>query len=231
MGAGERGHGCDILSVFARRKLREVVSEFDSIVFVVDDDRSFRRSLERLLRTAGYHTQSFVSAEEFLQSAPPELPACLVCDVSMPGLSGLDLQRKLAHRRRQLPIIFITGHGDIPMSVQAMKAGAFEFLTKPFREQALLNAIEGALHYDRVAREMELKLANLRMRYESLTPREREVMSHVIAGLLNKQIAAELHIVEKTIKFHRAHIMDKMQAESVAQLVRMAGELEVLPRA
>src|SRR5689334_3685326 len=126
MGAGERGHGCDILSVFARGKLREVVSEFDSIVFVVDDDRSFRRSLERLLRTAAYHTQSFVSAEEFLQSAPPELPACLVCDVSMPGLSGLDLQRKLTRRRRQLPIIFITGHGDIPMSVQAMKAGAFE---------------------------------------------------------------------------------------------------------
>ncbi|HEX7233145.1 MAG TPA: response regulator [Candidatus Binatia bacterium] len=204
------------------------MSGFASIVFVVDDDRSFRRSLERLLRTAGYHTQSFVSAEEFLQSAPPELPACLVCDVSMPGLSGLDLQREAARLRWQLPIIFITGHGDIPMSVQAMKAGAFEFLTKPFREQALLNAIEGALHCDRVAREMELKLANLRMRYELLTPREREVMSHVIAGLLNKQIAAELHIVEKTIKFHRAHIMEKMRARSLAELVRMAADLGVL---
>ena len=210
-----------------RRKLLR-----NSTGFVVDDDRSFRRSLERLLRTAGYHTQSFVSAEEFLQSAPPELPACLVCDISLPGLSGLDLQRELARRRCPLPFIFITGRGDIPMSVQAMKAGAFEVLTKPFREQALLNAIEGALHYDRVAREIELKLANLRMRYESLTPREREVMSHVIAGLLNKQIGAKLHIVEKTIKFHRAHVMEKMRAGSLAELVRMAADLGVLaPRA
>jgi FixJ family two-component response regulator len=207
------------------------VSEFASIVFVVDDDRSYRRSLERLLRTAGYHTQSFVSAEEFLQSAPPELPACLVCDISLPGLSGLDLQRELARRRWRPPIIFFTGHGDIPISVQAMKAGAFDFLNKPFRAKKLLDAIEQALKSDRAARRDREKLTSLRAHYDSLTPREREIMAYVVAGLLNKQIAAKLHIVEKTIKFHRAHIMDKMKAESIAQLVRMAGELGALPRA
>jgi FixJ family two-component response regulator len=198
------------------------------MVFVVDDDRSFRRSLERLLRIAGYQTQSFASAEEFLHKQHPELPSCLVCDIRMPGLSGLDLQRQLGRDgSRQIPIIFITGHGDIPMSVRAMKAGAFEFLTKPFCEQALLNAIKEALQCDRIARQIELGLVDLRMRYQSLTPREREVMSYVIAGLLNKQIAAKLHTVEKTIKFHRANIMEKMNAGSVAQLVRLAAALGV----
>jgi FixJ family two-component response regulator len=203
------------------------VNKRDSIVFVIDDDPSFRRSSERLLRVAGYQTQSFPAAREFLHSARPDAPACLVCDVRMPGLSGLDLQQELQRRGWQIPIIFITGHGDIPMSVQAMKAGAVEFLIKPFREKKLLDAIEQALKSDRAARRDQAKLASLRAHYDSLTPREREVMAYVVSGLLNKQIAAKLHTVEKTIKFHRGHIMEKMQARSLAALVRMAGDLGV----
>lgn len=201
----------------------------DSIVFVIDDDPSFRRSSERLLRVAGYQTQSFPAAREFLHSARPDAPACLVCDVRMPGLSGLDLQRELAKAGIMIPIIFVTGHGDIPTSVQAMKAGAVEFLTKPFREKKLLDAIEQALKRDCATRKEQTKLSELRGYYELLTPREREVMVHIVSGMLNKQIAAKLHTVEKTIKFHRAHIMEKMQAGSLAELVRMAGDLGLSP--
>ncbi len=197
-------------------------------MILVDDDRSFRRSTERLLRTARYKIQSFASALEFLHSRRPEVPACLVSDVRMPGLNGLDLQRELARAGWQIPIIFITGHGDVPTSVRAMKAGAVDFLSKPFREKDLLDAIEKALERDRDARDERARLAEVRRNYQSLTPREREVMAHVVSGMLNKQIGAKLNTVEKTVKFHRAHIMEKMGADSLAELVRMAGELGVL---
>jgi FixJ family two-component response regulator len=205
------------------------VEETDSIVFVVDDDPSFRRSAERLIRLAGFEVQTFGSAREFLAAKRPDRPSCLVLDVRMPGLSGLDLQRELAKAGIAIPIIFVTGHGDIPMSVQAIKAGAVEFLTKPFRDQKFLSAIEEALMRDRAARHEQARLAEVSACYHALTPREREVMAHVVSGMLNKQIAAKLHTVEKTIKFHRAHIMDKMQAGSVAELVQMAVDLRVLP--
>jgi FixJ family two-component response regulator len=201
--------------------------ETEAIVFVVDDDLSFRRSVERLLRLAGFRVQPFASAREFISAEIPDLPACLVSDVRMPGLSGLDLQRELTRIGRPIPIIFITGHGDIPMSVRAIKAGAVDFLTKPFHERELLAAVEQALERDLVARIEHEKLAELRGRYESLTPRERQVMAHVVSGMLNKQVAAELNTVEKTIKFHRAHIMEKMAARSLAELVRMAGDLHL----
>jgi FixJ family two-component response regulator len=199
----------------------------ESLVILVDDDPSFRRSTERLLRTAGYQIQSFASALEFLRSPRPDVPACLVSDVRMPGLNGLDLQRELARAGWQIPIIFITGHGDVPTSVRAMKAGAVDFLSKPFRERDLLDAIENALERNRVAREQRARLAELRGNYESLTPREREVMAHVVSGMLNKQIGAKLNTVEKTVKFHRGHIMEKMGAGSLAELVRMAAALEI----
>jgi FixJ family two-component response regulator len=205
--------------------------EADASVFVVDDDVSFRRSTERLLRLAGFNVRVFQSAGEFLAAGPAEGPSCLLLDVRMPGLSGLDLQQELTKGGTTIPIIFITGHGDIPMSVKAMKAGAVEFLTKPLRKQELLDAIEQALARDRAARAERAKLAELSARYESLTPREREVMAHVVSGLLNKQIAAKLNTVEKTVKFHRAHIMEKMDAGSLAELVRMAADLRLsLPR-
>jgi FixJ family two-component response regulator len=172
----------------------------------------------------------FGSAGEFLAAGPAEGPSCLLLDMRMPGLSGLDLQRDLAKAGITIPIIFITGHGDIAMSVKAIKAGAVEFLTKPFRKQELLEAIEQALARDRAARAKRAQLAELRGRYESLTPREREVMAHVVAGLLNKQIAGKLNTVEKTVKFHRAHIMEKMEAGSLVDLVRMAADLGVFPR-
>jgi len=204
------------------------VGEADSIVFVVDDDPSFRRSAERLIRLAGFKVQAFGSAGEFLAAKHPDEPSCLVVDVRMPGLSGLDLQRELAKAGIAIPIIFVTGHGDIPMSVQAMKAGAVEFLTKPFRDKKLLDAIDEALKRDRAARSEQAKLAELQGCYESLTPREREVMAHVTAGMLNKQIAEKLNTAEKTIKFHRAHIMEKMGAGSLAELVQMAVDLGLL---
>jgi FixJ family two-component response regulator len=204
------------------------MNKTDSLVILVDDDPSFRRSTERLLRATGYQIQSFASAQQVLHSPCPGVPACLVSDMRMPGLNGLDLQRELARAGWQIPIIFITGHGDVPTSVRAMKAGAVEFLTKPFHEQEFLDAIDEALECNRAAREERNKLAKLRERYQSLTSREREVMAHVISGMLNKQIAAQLNIVEKTIKFHRANIMQKMDASSLAELVRMAVELGLL---
>ena len=202
--------------------------EADPIVIIIDDDASFRRSTERLVRSTGHQVQTFASASEFLKGKRPEAPACIVLDVRLPGFSGLDLQKQLAKAGVRIPLIFITGHGDIPMSVQAMKAGAVEFLTKPFRDQDLLDAIEEGLKRDGAACKEQAKLAELRRRYESLTPREREVMALVVAGKLNKQIASDLHTVEKTIKFHRAHVMQKMAAASLAALVQMAGYLETL---
>jgi FixJ family two-component response regulator len=199
----------------------------EPIVFVVDDDPSVRTSTERLVRSMGFMVQTFGAAKEFLASARPDGPACLVLDIRLPGLSGLDLQRELARSGVEIPIVFMTGHGDIPMTVRAMKAGAVEFLTKPLRKQALLDAIRTAIDRDRAARTERLEGRQLRQRYEQLTAREREVMALVVAGLLNKQIAGELATTERTIKFHRAHIMQKMEAESLAELVRMASQLGI----
>jgi FixJ family two-component response regulator len=203
------------------------VTEAEPIVFVVDDDPSVRTSTERLVRSAGFKVKTFGSAREFFESFRPEGPACLVLDVRLPGQSGLDLQRELSGSGVQIPIIFMTGHGDIAMSVRAMKAGAVEFLTKPYRKNDLLEAIRASIERDRASRKQRLEAGALRQRFEQLTPREREVMALVVAGLLNKQIAGELATSERTIKFHRAHIMQKMEAESLAELVRMAGQLGV----
>jgi FixJ family two-component response regulator len=202
----------------------------DPIVFIVDDDLSVRRSTERLIQSAGLKVQTFTSAREFLTHARFEGPACLVLDVRMPGLSGMDLQRELTQAGIQIPIIFITGHGDIPMSVRAMKAGALEFLTKPFRSHNLLDAVRVAIERERSAHKERSETGELRQRYEQLTPREREVMALVAAGQLNKQVASELTTTERTIKFHRAHIMQKMRAESLADLVRMAEKLGISSR-
>ncbi len=204
-----------------------MMTEAEPIVFIVDDDPSVRRSTERLLRSAGLEVQMFTSAREFLKHPRPDGPACLVLDVRMPGLSGMDLQRELNQSGIQIPIIFITGHGDIPMTVRAMKAGAVEFLTKPFRSRGLLDAVHAALERDRSAHKERTEIGELRERYGQLTPREREVMALVATGLLNKQAAGELATTERTIKFHRAHIMQKMRAESLADLVRMAEKLGV----
>jgi FixJ family two-component response regulator len=201
----------------------------EPVVFVVDDDRSIRDALRSLIASVGLRVQTFPTAQEFLSSQRSDAPGCLVLDVRLPGLSGLDLQRELAKAGIAIPIIFITGHGDIPMSVQAMKAGAVEFLTKPFRDQQLLDAIQQAIERDRVERVQRIESAELRRRYELLTPREREVMAHVVAGLLNKQIAGELGTSEITVKVHRAQAMQKMRAESLADLVRIAGRLATPP--
>ena len=203
------------------------MTEAEPIVFVVDDDPSVRASTERLVRSVGFAVKTFGSAAEFLASPRPEVPACLVLDVRMPGQSGLDLQRELTRAGIQIPIIFVTGHGSIPMTVRAMKEGAVEFLTKPYRRNDLLAAIRAAIERDRAACKERLDARDLRHRYEQLTAREREVMGFVVAGLLNKQIAGELATSERTIKFHRAHIMQKMEAQSLAELVRMAGQLGV----
>jgi len=203
------------------------VTEAHAIVYVVDDDPAVLRSTERLLRSLGFRVLSFASAKEFLDHPRPDAPACLLLDVRLPGLSGLDLQHELNRSGVDIPIIFMTGHGDIPMTVRAMKAGAFEFLTKPVRKQALIDAIRVALDRDRASHTERDEARTLRERYEQLTPREREVLALVVAGLLNKQIAGELATTERTIKFHRAHIMQKMGAESLAALVRMASQLGV----
>jgi FixJ family two-component response regulator len=203
------------------------MTEPDAIVFVVDDNAPVREAVASLLKSVGLRVQTFASAQEFLAARRPDAPACLVLDVRLPGLSGLDLQRELAEADIHIPIIFITGHGDIPMSVKAMKAGAVEFLTKPFRDQDLLDAISQAVALDRAQRRQRAELAELRGRYESLTPREREVMALVAAGLLNKQIAVELGTSEVTVKLHRGQVMHKMSADSLADLVRMAERLGV----
>lgn len=202
------------------------MSESDAVVFVIDDDESMREALHSLIRSVGLRVETFASAQEFLRSARPDVPACLILDVRMPGLSGLDLQRELTAARIHLPIIFITGHGDIPMSVRAMKAGAVEFLTKPFRDQDLLDAIQQALERDRTFRSQQAEHADLQKRYHTLTPRETEVFALVVKGLLNKQIALQLGTSEVTVKLHRRQVMEKMQADSFADLVRMAERLE-----
>jgi FixJ family two-component response regulator len=199
----------------------------EAVVFVVDDDASMRESLQNLLRSVGLRVEAFASAQEFLRSPRPEGPSCLVLDVRLPGLSGLELQQRLAEGDMAMPIIFITGHGDIPMTVQAMKAGAVEFLSKPFRDQALLDAIQQALARDRAAHEQRALREELRRRYRSLTPRERDVLAFVVTGLLNKQIAGQLGTSEASVKVHRQHVMAKMGAGSLAELVRMADRLGI----
>ena len=197
------------------------------VVFVIDDDASMRDAISRLLNAVGLTVQTFASAREFLAGKLPDVPGCAVLDVRLPGLSGLDLQREMVERGIHIPVIFITGHGDIPMSVQAMKAGAVEFLTKPFRDQDLLDAVRLGIQLDRQGRKERAELAELRDGHRQLTPREREVMSLVVAGLLNKQIALRLGTSEKTIKIHRSHVMQKMRADSLADLVRMSQKLGI----
>ena len=206
------------------------MKEQDPIVFVIDDDRMIRDGLQSLIRSVGLRVEAFASAQDFLGTKRPDTPACLVLDVRMPGLSGLDLQMKLRDDGIPIPIIFITGHGDIPMSVRAMKEGAHEFLTKPVRGQDLLDAVQKALVSDRELRQERREANEIHARFESLTPREKEVLELVVAGLLNKQIADQLGMSELTVKTHRAHVMEKTQAESLAHLVRMSEKLKTATR-
>ena len=199
------------------------MKEPEPIVFVIDDEAQIRDGFKSLIRSIGLRAETFASAREFMQAKRPDAPACLVLDVRMPGLSGLDLQRELSEAQIHIPIIFITGHGDIPMSVRAMKDGAMEFLTKPVRGQDLLDAVQKAIDRDREFRKQRADLEGIRKRFDSLTPRETEVLNLVVAGLLNKQIADRLGTSELTIKTHRAHVMEKTRADSLAHLVRMAG--------
>jgi FixJ family two-component response regulator len=201
------------------------ISDPTPIVFVVDDDISVRESLELLLRCEGLEPETFASAQEFLARPQPVVPSCLVLDVSLPDLNGIDLQKRLARERTEMPIMFITGHGDVPTSVQAMKAGAVEFLMKPFQDDVLLAAVRESLDRSRLALAREMEMRNLRSHYAALTCREREVMSLVVSGLLNKQVGGELGISEITVKAHRGRVMQKMQAESFADLVKMAARL------
>ena len=206
------------------------MKEQEPIVFVIDDDRMIRDGLQSLIRSVGLRVETFASAQDFLGATRPDTPACLVLDVRMPGLSGLDLQLKLRDDGIPIPVIFITGHGDIPMSVRAMKEGAHEFLTKPVRGQDLLDAVQKALASDRTLRQRRKEANEIRGRFESLTPREKEVLELVVAGLLNKQIADQLGMSELTVKTHRAHVMEKTQAESLAHLVRMSEKLKTATR-
>ena len=201
--------------------------EQSSVVLIVDDDPSIRTALARLLRSVGLQTEVFASAADMLQTGLPDTPSCLVLDVRLPGQSGLDIQSELVKRNCHIPIIFMTGHGDIPMTVRAMKAGAIDFLPKPFRDQDMLDAVSKAIQNDRKRRDNEKAVEGLKTQYELLTPREREIMALVVAGLMNKQVAAEIGIAEITVKIHRGHIMRKMGAKSLADLVRMADVLGV----
>src|SRR5215813_3158753 len=203
--------------------------EANSTILVIDDDPNVRDSVGRLLRSLGLDVQLFASISDFLKSKPPDGPTCLVLDVRLPGQSGLDFQRELAAANRELPIIFITGHGDIPMSVQAMKGGAIEFLTKPFRDQDLIDAIQLGLARDRARRENEKALADLKERFDSLTPREREIVIQVARGRLSKQIAHDIGIAESTVKVFRSRAMEKMKADSLPELGRMADKLKLVP--
>ena len=201
------------------------MTEPQAIVFIIDDEASIRTALTTLIRSVGWPVQTFGSPEEFLHSKRPEVPSCLILDIRLRGISGLDFQRVLAEANIPIPIIFITGHGDIPMSVRAMKAGAIEFLTKPFRDQDLLDAIQVALERNRTRRQREAEIAVFRERFESLSPRERDVVTKVVSGMLNKQIADAIGIAENTVKVHRSRAMEKMQAQSLADLVKMVERL------
>ena len=203
------------------------MNDHSGVVFVIDDDASLRRAIQRVLGSVGLHVELFGSAREFLAASRPDVPSCVVLDVRLPGMSGLDLQRELASAGIHIPLIFITSYGDIPMSVRAMKAGAVEFLTKPFRDQDLLDAIQLALKRDRLRRESEADVRQLRERFESLSPREREILPLVVSGLLNKQIAASIGTSEATVKVHRSQLTRKMRAQSLADLIRMAEKIGI----
>jgi len=205
----------------------ESARESSPLIAIVDDDACVCEGLHSLIRSAGWRVETFGSAQEFLARHASEAPSCLVLDLQLPGLSGLDLQKRMAEVDLEIPIVFLTGHGDIPASVQAMKAGAIEFLTKPVEEDDLLRAIQEAIEFDRLTRRQHAEIHDLQSRYETLTTREREVMQHVISGLLNKQVAAELNITEFTVKIHRGQVMRKMHADSLADLVRMADNLGI----
>jgi FixJ family two-component response regulator len=215
--------------VSQRNSSPKTVASTEPLVFIVDDDDSMRQALARLFYSVKLQVEVFASAQEFLKSERPDVPSCLVLDVRLPGLSGLEFQAELAKENIRIPIVFISGHGDIPMSVRAMKAGAMDFLVKPFRDQDLLDAVTAAIHRDQSRREQENEISDLRRHFESLTPRERDIMALVAGGLMSKQIAAKFDLSEITVKVHRSHLMKKMGARTVAELVRMAEALGVAP--